>query len=146
MVRPFVVPSPPPKPGARRTGHNPSLSCTLEDVSGQQQNVTRQGAPWWLSAALAAADQAEANAGDLTPEERGQLANAARRIYAAALPPGTTPDDVRRQEEAIAAAIFAGGNVAGAVARSRKLQGMSAIVAAIVAGHAAATIPPKPQP
>lgn len=114
-------------------------------MSGQQQNVTRQGAPWWLNAVLAAADQAEANAADLTAGERTQLAAAARRIYAAALPPGTTPGDVRRMEEAAAAAIFAGGNIAGALAQSTKLQGMSAIVAAIVAAHAAATIPPKPQ-
>lgn len=114
-------------------------------MSGQQQNVTRQGAPWWLSAALAAADQAEAGAVDLTEDERAQLADAARRLYVAALPPGSTPDDVRRQEEAIASAIFAGGNIAGALANSSKLQGMSAIVAAIVAAHAVATIPPKPQ-
>jgi hypothetical protein len=103
----------PLKPGAAQDGTQRVPSCTLEDVSGQQQNVTRQGAPWWLNAVLAAADQAEAGADDLTPEERAQLADAARRIYAAALPPGTTdPDDVRRQVEAIAAAIFAGGNIA----------------------------------
>jgi hypothetical protein len=111
-------------------------------VDGQQQTI-RQGTPWWLQAVLAAVEQAEQGIDQLTPEERAGLALAAQRLYAAALPAGADGYDVRDFVASFAAAIFAGGNAAGAIVGSRKLQGMSAVAAAAVLAQRR-YIPPPP--